>query len=166
MRSSAKGMMLRQNPLRTDFQKHYEQLVSDYNSEKDAVNIERTFAALLVLAEELDGEQRRAVREGLDEETLALFDLLMKPDLEKSDIVKLKKVAVGLYEILKQQLDTMQDFAGKQATRDAVRVAITNFLYDDRTGLPQSYEPNEVDVKAQAVFAHLLTRRSLDLHAA
>jgi type I restriction enzyme R subunit len=159
-------MMLRQNPLRTDFQKHYEQLVSDYNSEKDAVNIERTFAALLVLAEELDGEQRRAVREGLDEETLALFDLLMKPDLEKSDIAKLKKVAVGLYEVLKQQLDAVQDFAGKQATRDAVRVAITNFLYDDRTGLPQSYEPNEVDLKAQAVFAHMLTRRSLDLHAA
>ncbi|MFT9349441.1 MAG: type I restriction enzyme endonuclease domain-containing protein, partial [Gluconobacter japonicus] len=158
-------MMLRQNPLRTDFQKHYEQLVSDYNSEKDAVNIERTFAALLVLAEELDGEQRRAVREGLDEKTLALFDLLMKPDLEKSDIAKLKKVAVGLYEVLKQQLDAVQDFAGKQATRDAVRVAITNFLYDDRTGLPQSYELNEVDLKAQAVFAHLLTRRSLDLHA-
>ncbi|OUI94725.1 DEAD/DEAH box helicase [Acetobacter indonesiensis] len=159
-------MMLRQNPLRTDFQKHYEKLVSDYNSEKDAVNIERTFAALLVLAEELDVEQRRAVREGLDEETLALFDLLMKPDLEKSDIAKLKKVAVGLYEVLKQQLDAVQDFAGKQATRDAVRVAITNFLYDDRTGLPQSYEPNEVDLKAQAVFAHMLTRRSLDLHAA
>ena len=158
-------MMLRQNPLRTDFQKHYEQLVSDYNSEKDAVNIERTFAALLVLAEELDGEQRRAVREGLDEETLALFDLLMKPDLEKSDIAKLKKVAVGLYEVLKQQLDAVQDFAGKQATRDAVRVAITNFLYDDRTGLPQSYELKEVDLKAQAVFAHLLTRHSLDLHA-
>ena len=158
-------MMLRQNPLRTDFQKHYEQLVSDYNSEKDAVNIERTFAALLVLAEELDGEQRRAVREGLDEETLALFDLLMKPDLEKSDIAKLKKVAVGLYEILKQQLDAMQDFAGKQATRDAVRVAITDFLYDDRTGLPQSYEPDEVDVKAQAVFAHILTRRRPDFYA-
>ena len=89
----------------------------------------------------------------------------MKPDLEKSDIAKLKKVAVGLYEVLKQQLDAIQAFAGKQATRDAVRVAITNFLYDDRTGLPQSYEPDEVDIKAQAVFAHVLTRRGADLHA-
>lgn len=130
------------------------------------MNIERTFSALLVLAEELDGEQRRAVREGLDEETLALFDLLMKPDVEKSDIAKLKKVAVGLYEVLKQRLDAVQDFAGKQTTRGAVRVAITNFLYDDRTGLPQSYEPNEVESKAQAVFAHMLTRRSLDRHVA
>lgn len=43
---------------------------------------------------------------------------------------------------------------------------LTDFLYDDRTGLPQSYEPDEVDVKAQAVFAHTLTRRGPDFHAA
>jgi len=151
-------MMLRQNPLRTDFQKHYEQLVSEYNSEKDSANIERTFAALVVLAQELDGEQRRAMREGLKEETLALFDLLVKPDLEKRDIARLKIVAVDLYKTLTEQLDNIQDFAGKQATRDYVRIAITNFLYDDRTGLPQSYAHDEVDVRAAAVFAHVLTR--------
>ena len=49
-------LMLRQNPLRTDFQKHYEELVADYNSEKDRVNIEAVFAALLVLVDELDQE--------------------------------------------------------------------------------------------------------------
>lgn len=96
--------MLRQNPTRTDFQQHYEKLVADYNSEKDAANIERTFAALLVLADELDTEQQRAVREGLDEDTLVLFDLLMKPDLEKADIKKLKTVAVGLFEALQEQI--------------------------------------------------------------
>ncbi len=97
--------MLRQNPLRTDFQKHYEEIVAEYNSEKDAVNIERMFEALLVLAGELDEEQRRAVREGLTEETQALFDLLMKPDLDKTDIKRLKQVAVGLYEALRAQID-------------------------------------------------------------
>src|SRR5690606_9629335 len=67
-------MMLRQNPTRTDFQKHYEALVADYNSEKDAATIERTFAALLVLVQELDNEESRAMREGLDDDSLALFD--------------------------------------------------------------------------------------------
>jgi type I restriction enzyme R subunit len=43
------------------------------------MTIEKTFAALLVRAEDLDTEQRRAAREGLTEETQALFDLLMKP---------------------------------------------------------------------------------------
>ncbi|MBU4434488.1 MAG: DUF3387 domain-containing protein [Alphaproteobacteria bacterium] len=158
-------MMLRQNPLRTDFQKHYEELVSDYNREKDAVNIERTFAALLVLIEELDNEERRAMREGLDEETLALFDLLMKPDLGKSDIARLKKVALGLYDLLRAQLDAIQDFAVKQATRDSVRVAIADYLYDDRTGLPPSFLADEVDMKAQAVFAHVLMQNRSGFHS-
>lgn len=157
-------MMLRQNPTRTDFQKHYEELVSSYNSEKDAATIERTFAALLVLAAELDNEERRAVREGLDDDSLALFDLLMKPDLEKADIAKLKKVAINLYAMLKAQLDAIQDFAVKQATRDTIRVAIADFLYDDSTGLPPSYLPEEVDMKAQAIFAQVLMRHRADFH--
>lgn len=137
--------MLRQNPLRTDFQRHYEELVDEYNAEKDAVTIEKTFAALLILAEELDKEQRRAMREGLDEETLALFDLLLKPELEKADIKRLKAVAVGLYARLQEQLAAMQDFAAKQATRDQVKVAIRDYLWDDSTGLPGSYEQLEVE---------------------
>jgi type I restriction enzyme R subunit len=100
----------------------------------DAVNIERVFEALLLLAGELDEEQRRAVREGLTEATQALFDLLMKPDLDKADIKRLKEVAVGLYETLQAQIDAMQDFAAKQATRDQIRVTIRNYLWDEKKG--------------------------------
>lgn len=149
-------LMLRQNPMRTDFQKHFEELVEAYNGEKDALSIERTFEALLKLASALDDEQRRAVREDLDEDTLALFDLLLKPDLDKADIKRLKKVAVGLYETLRAQITAMQDFAAKQATRDKIRVAIKNYLWDDETGLPGSYGEPEVEEKAEAVFAHLV----------
>jgi type I restriction enzyme R subunit len=148
--------MLRQNPMRTDFQKHYETLVEEYNSEKDAVNIERVFAALLVLAGALDDEQRRAVREGLTEETQALFDLLMKPDLDKADIKRLKDVAAGLYQTLQTQIETMQDFAAKQATRDQIRVTIRNYLWDENKGLPVSYEQPEIEAKTDAVLAHLM----------
>jgi len=148
--------MLRKNPMRTDFQKHYEELVAEYNSEKDAVNIERVFEALLVLAGELDEEQRRAVREGLTEETLALFDLLMKPDLSKADIKRLKQVAVGLYETLQAQIEAIHDFAERQATRDQIRVTIRNYLWDDSRGLPGSYEQSEVETKTEAVLAHLM----------
>jgi type I restriction enzyme R subunit len=68
--------LLQQNPLRTDFQQHYEQIVSEYNREKDRVTIERAFEALFTLVQELDDEEHRAVREGLDEESLAVFDLI------------------------------------------------------------------------------------------
>lgn len=149
-------LMLRQNPMRTDFQRHYEELVAEYNSEKDAVNIERVFEALLVLAGELDEEQRRAVREGLTEATQALFDLLMKPDLDKADIKRLKQVAVGLYETLQAQIEAMQDFAAKQGTRDQIRVTIRDYLWDENRGLPVSYELPEIEAKTDAVLAHLM----------
>lgn len=149
--------MLRQNPLRTDFQRHYEGLVAAYNDEKDAVTIEQTFAALLKLAEMLDEEQQRAVREGLDEDSLALFDLLMKPDLEKDDIKRLKAVAVGLYQTLQAQIAAMQDFAAKQATRDQMRITIRDYLWSDKTGLPSKYAEPEVEAKTEAVFAHMIS---------
>ena len=87
--------LLARNPLRTDFQQHYEEIVAEYNREKDRVTIERTFEELLKFVQELEQEESRALREGLDEESLAIFDLLNKPDLGRTDIERIKKVAQG-----------------------------------------------------------------------
>ena len=95
--------LLAENPLRTDFQRHYEEIVAEYNREKDRVTIERTFEALLKLVQEPDDEESRAVREGLDEESLAVFDLLKRPDLSGSDIRRIKQVAVELLRTLKTE---------------------------------------------------------------
>ena len=148
--------MLMQNPIRTDFQKHYEEIVADYNNEKDRVTIEKTFEALLKITQELNEEEKRAVKEGLDEESLALFDLLLKPNLSKQDIARIKKVAEGLYKTLNAEIARVQDFFAKQATRDEVKIQIKNYLWDDKTGLPESFGPEEIDEKTDAVFAHLV----------
>ena len=55
------------------------------NPEKDRVTIEHTCEALPKLVQEIDGEEHRAVREGLDEESLAILYLLREPDLKASD---------------------------------------------------------------------------------
>jgi type I restriction enzyme, R subunit len=148
--------MLAKNPSRTDFQQHYEEIIEEYNSEKDRVTIERTFEALLKMTEDLNEEEQRAVKEGLDEESLALFDLLMKPDISKQDIARIKKVAEGLYKILKAEIGRVQDFYAKEATRDDMKTRITDFLYADETGLPESYDHEEIVSKTDAVFAHVL----------
>ena len=70
--------MLARNPTRMDYQQKYEEIVADYNREKDRVTAEETFRRLVELVEELDIEQSRAVEEGLTEEELALFDMLRK----------------------------------------------------------------------------------------
>ena len=147
--------LLRQNPLRTDFQQHYEAIVAGYNREKERVTIERTFEALLRLVKELDDEERRAVREGLDEESLAVFDLLRKPALSTSDIRRIKAVAVELLKTLKAEKLRVDQWRDKEASRDAVRVTIRDFLWDDATGLPESYTDGEVTARSDEVFRHI-----------
>ena len=151
--------MLAQNPLRTDFQQHYEMLVADYNREKDRVTIERTFEALLKFVADLDDEQARALREGLDQPTLALFDLLKKEELTPSDIRRIKQVAVDLYARLREELARIRDWDQKQQTRDQVKQTIFDFLYSDETGLPESYSEDEITTKSNLVFGHFLTQQ-------
>jgi len=148
--------LLAQNPLRTDFQQHYETIVAEYNREKDRVTIEQTFETLFQFDRSLDEEERRAVREGLDEEYLAIFDLLKKPDLSVADINRIKKVSVELLEKLKAEKLKIDHWCDKEATRDAVHTAIRDFLWDDSTGLPLgSYGEEDILAKTEEVFRHV-----------
>ncbi len=148
--------LLLQNPLRTDFQQHYEQIVSEYNREKDRVTIEKTFESLFKLVQELDDEEHRAVREGLDEESLAIFDLLRKPDLNAAEIKRIKTVAVQLLGLLKSRIRDIDHWRDRESTRDALRVLIRDYLWDESTGLSvASFDEEEVDIRAADVFRHI-----------
>jgi len=148
--------LLEQNPLRTDFQKHYEDIVKEYNREKDRGTIEKSFAALLKLYEMLDEEEKRAIREGLDQETIVLFDLLKKPDLSKKETNRIKAVAADLLETLKKERLQVANWREKEATRDAVRQQIYDFLFDETTGLPvDSYDDSDIQIITDDVFSHV-----------
>ncbi len=148
--------LLQQNPLRTDLQEHYEKVVASYNSEKDRQTIEATFAALITLVEELTEEESRAMREGLDEESLAIFDLLKKPDLDAKGIKTIKQVAVELLQTLKAEKLKIEHWRERENTRDAVKSLIGNFLYSDQTGLPADwYSEDDVETKTEEVFRHV-----------
>lgn len=148
--------MLQRNPLRTDFQSHYDGIIAEYNREKDRVTIEQTFEDLLKYYQDMNAEETRAAREGLDEESLAIFDLLNKPELTPAEVKRIKAVAVDLLTKLKAEKLRITQWREKEATRDAVRIAILDFLYDDRTGLPVGcYTVEEVNTRVDTVFAHV-----------
>lgn len=148
--------LLQQNPLRTDFQRHYEEIVAEYNREKDRMTIEKTFEALLRFMDEMEEEESRALREGLDEESLAVFDLLKKPDLSPTEIRRIKDVAVELLEILKAEKLRVDHWRDKEATRDAVRLVIRDFLWSESTGLPVNhYTEDDVQARADDVYRHV-----------
>ncbi len=104
---------------------------------------------------ELDEEQKRAIREGLDQESLALYDLLMKPELTPKEIGQIKQVAVELLSTLKDERLKVDQWRDKEGTRDAVRSAIFDFLYSDKTGLPGAYSEDEIKDRSEIIFQHV-----------
>ena len=149
-------LLLTRNPGRTDLQTHYDQMVKDYNAAKNRTILEQTFEALLQQAQDLSEEEQRAAREGLDEETLAVFDMLKKPDLDESDIDAIKKVATSLLTALKNGSLKAALWREKESTRDEVKQRIFDFLYDENTGLPvTAYEEDEIQVVSDTLYQHV-----------
>ena len=65
-------------------------------------------------------------------------------------------MAVGLLERLKAEKLRIDHWRDKESTRDAVRIAIRDFLWREDTGLPvSSYTEDEVNAKAEEVFRHI-----------
>jgi type I restriction enzyme R subunit len=92
--------MVRLNKTRTDYQERLQRLIDEYNA--GSLNIDFFFKALIKIAQELNEEDQRAISEGLNEEELALFDLLTRPEmsLTKKEKEEVKKVARDLLETL------------------------------------------------------------------
>ena len=109
--------MLARNPSRMDYQQKYEEIIADYNREKDRVTIEETFRRLIELMGELDTEQRRAVEEGLNEGELALFDLLDKDDLGIADRERVKQSSRDLLVAITVRLPGVDRFWEKEQTK-------------------------------------------------
>ncbi|MBR5964377.1 MAG: type I restriction endonuclease subunit R [Bacteroidaceae bacterium] len=150
------AQMLSMNPSRINFYETYQQIIHDYNQEQDRATIEDTFDKLTKLSRDLTEEQRRYVREGFEnDEQLSMFDVLMKDDLTKEDIRKLKKVAKDLLEKIKQQLATMDHPFDKQETRATLIVTIRDMLWAE---LPQSYSDDSINYYRDKVYNYVSRR--------
>ena len=89
--------LLFSNPQRINYYERYQQIIEDYNSEQNRATIEKTFMDLMDLANSMEREEQRYVREGFSsDEELSLYDLLFSENLSKQDIQKIKQVAVDL----------------------------------------------------------------------
>jgi type I restriction enzyme R subunit len=151
------GRMLAKNPLRVNLYNRYQEIIAEYNKEKDRVTIEQTFESLLKFMASLDEEEARAMREGLDEDSLALFDLLMKPELTTRDRNRLKLVAKDLLSRLKAELLNVHNWSEKESTKADVKTFIHDYLFSDSTGLPtDSYTIDDVEEKTDVIFAHII----------
>jgi type I restriction enzyme, R subunit len=121
--------MLKRNPMRMDYYKRYQEIIADYNREKDRVTIEETFARLTDLAASLDDEQRKAIEEGLSEEEYAMFSMLLRKDISKTDRERLKLASRDLLQELQKLLASLEQWTQKEQTQADVEVFILDHLY-------------------------------------
>ena len=147
------AQMLARNPSRMDYQQKYEEIVADYNREKDRVTIEETFRRLTELIGELDAEQKRAVEEGLNEDELALFDLMKKSELARAERERVKQMSRDLLVAIKARLSELNRFWEKEQTKAEVEVLILNEIY---RGLPSPpFTQEEKKAVASNVYTHV-----------
>jgi type I restriction enzyme, R subunit len=147
------AQLLDTNPLRMDYQLKYEQIVAAYNLEKDRTTVEATFQQLIDLAANLDEEQKRAAREGLSEEELALFDILSKDGIGKTDRENVKRASRELLSALRARLSELDRFWEKEQTKADVETLILDHVYANFPDPPFTRE--EKSLIAANVYAHV-----------
>jgi len=143
--------MLALNKTRMNYYDRFKEMIDEYNA--GSANIEEIYKRLLDLVKALNDEDGRAVKEGLSEEELALFDLLIKPDIDLTvkERTRVKTAARDLLAVLKKE-KLVLDWRKQQKTRAGVRVAIKKTLARE---LPDNYDKPLFTKKTEQVFQHI-----------
>ena len=129
--------------MRMDYYKQYQEIIADYNREKDRVTVEETVARLVKFANSLDAEQRRAAEEGLSDDELALFDLLFKENISKADRERLKQASKALLASLRELIRPMHDWTQNTTTQAEVKMFILDNLWEELPRPPFSDDETE-----------------------
>lgn len=148
--------MIKENPSRVDYYERYQTIIDEYNNEQDRANIEKTFMDLMNLANSMNQEEKRYVREGFtSDEELSLYDMLFNENLSKEDINKIKKVAIDLLEKIKAKISELDHWTEKQETRDDIETYIGAILWEE---LPESYSDNAIFAYRQKIYEYVFMR--------
>ena len=148
--------LLFSNPNRINYYEQYQKIIEAYNSEQDRSSIEKTFMELMDLAQKMDAEQQRYVREGFtSDEELSLYDMLFRDDLSKADIKKIKEVAVSLLSKIKEKISQLDHWTDKQETKAVVDTLIRDTLWNE---LPECYDDISISRYRQQIYEYVYTR--------
>ena len=127
-------------------------LIGEYND--GAKTVEETFKKLMELAEQLKEEEKRYIKEELENDNqLAMFDLLTKPEPKLTDKEKkaVKAVSRTLYDKLTEGVLTL-DWRKKQEKKAEIKVKIKTILND---GLPDVYDKRIFDDKRSSLYDYV-----------
>ncbi len=145
--------LLKKNPATTEYYKHYQEVIEEYNKAQDKAEIRKVFEELLKVAKSLSDEQDRCIREGFtDIKELAVYDMLFRDTLDKKEIEQIKAIAKELLEKINNKLAEMTNPFGNSQNAADIDVLIKNTLWKE---LPESYDDKAVSECRQKVFEYV-----------
>ncbi|WP_182039152.1 type I restriction endonuclease subunit R [Vibrio alginolyticus] len=143
--------MVLKNKTRQDLQQKFQELIEAYNL--GAYTAEEFFNRLREFITELEHEEKRTVREGLTEEELAVYDLMVQEapltDKERNQV---KEIAKVLTEKMKELL--VIDWRKKQRTKARVK----NMIEEVLDSLPESYDDDLWPKTCSEVYMHIFEK--------
>lgn len=146
--------MMAVNPTRVDFYRRYMKIIEEYNADQDRSAIEKAFMDLMDLARKMTEEEQRYIREGFaSDEELSVYDILFSESLTKSDIKKIKTLAIELLQKVKERIAQMDHWREKEETRAQVSNLIRDTLFEE---LPDSVYPKMEEYR-KALYEHIYT---------
>jgi type I restriction enzyme, R subunit len=148
--------MIGRNPMQMDYYRRYLDIIAAYNREKDRATVEQTFAELVKLANSLDVEQRRAAEEGLSDDEYALFQMLFRDNISKSDRERLKQASKSLLTSLRDLLARMPAWTQNSQTQAEVKVLVLDSLWQSLPRPP--FTDQETEQLADRVYDYVWQR--------
>lgn len=146
--------MISKNCTRMQFSQRYKGIIDRYNA--GGSENEDYYEQLVKLLEELKNEQNRPNTEGLTEEELEIYDLLVKgKKLTQAEEQKVKLAAKNLYNKLTIDKDELLvvDWYKDDQPKLKVKSAIESALDKD---LPESYDKESFEAKTNLLLNHFI----------
>ena len=146
--------MLRKNCTRTRFSERYKNIIDQYNA--GGSENENYYEQLVQLINDLQKENERANTEGLSEEELEIFDLLMAgKKLSQADEQKVKLSAKNLVKKLRENKKDLLvvDWYKDDQPKAKVKSAVERSLNAD---LPNSYDAESFRSKIDLLMNHFV----------
>ena len=146
--------MLNRNCTRQKFSQRFRNIIDRYNA--GGSENEDYYEQLLQLIEDLKAEDKRPEAEGLSEEELEIFDLLIAgKKLTKAEEQKVKLSAKNLFKKLSEEKSELMvvDWYKDEQPRAKVKTAIEKSLDAD---LPVSYDKETFAVKIDLLLTHFI----------
>lgn len=146
--------MINKNCTRMKFSERFKNIIDRYNA--GGSENEDYYEQLVKLLEDLQKEQGRANAEGLTEEELEVYDLLVRGKrLTQAEEQKVKLAAKNLYLKLTTEKDELLvvDWYKDEQPKEKVKTAIQITLDKD---LPESYDKDSFDAKTNLLLNHFI----------